>query len=93
MSVPLGIVLFVLGLIVSLISYLWATHAKRIEKLERTISSVDMEKCHSCEPVTVAQITTLFDARFNEFRIELYQSGVLKPHTPRVRKKAPSAQS
>ena len=90
MVVPLGVVLFVVGLIVSLISYLWATHAKRIDKLERTISAVDMEKCHSCEPVTVAQITTLFDARFNEFRIELYQSGVLKPHTPRARK-VPSA--
>jgi hypothetical protein len=86
MSIPLGIVLFVLGLIVSLVSYVWATHARRIDKLERIVTAADMEKCQKCEPVTVGQITALFDSRFNEFRIELYQAGVLKAHTPRTRK-------
>ena len=86
MSIPLGIVLFVLGLIVSLVSYVWATHARRIDKLERIVTAADMAKCQKCEPVTVGQITALFDSLFNEFRIELYQAGVLKPHTPRARK-------
>lgn len=86
MSIPQGIVLFFLGLIVSLVSYVWVTHARRIDKLERRVTEADLEKCQRCEPVTVGQITALFDSRFNEFRIELYQAGVLKAHTPRARK-------
>jgi len=78
MSIPLGLILFFLGLMISLITYIWTAHSKRLEKLERLVSASDFIKCQECEPVTVSQITALFDARFNEFRLELYKSGVLK---------------
>lgn len=81
MNIPIALFLFVLGLIVSLITYIWTTHAKRIDKLEKLVVAADLEKCHHCDPITIEQVTSLFDARFNEFRLELYQSGVLKPKT------------
>jgi len=86
MSIPLGLILFFLGLMISLITYIWTAHSKWLEKLERLVSASDFSKCQDCEPVTVSQITALFDARFNEFRLELYKSGVLKPHPNRSKK-------
>lgn len=68
-SLPISVALFVVSLFVSLISYIWATLSRRIERLE---------KC-SLNPVTLSQIKEVLDARFNEFRLELFRSGVLKP--------------
>lgn len=91
MTIPLSLSIFVLGIIVSLISYIWASHAKKIERLERKVEYLDqeareIEKFKDHEPITMQQITALFDARFNEFRLELYKSGVLKPHPNRSKK-------
>jgi hypothetical protein len=49
------------------------------------VGAVDLAKCQDCDPVTVVQIKDLFDARFNEFRLELYKSGVYKPPPARLR--------
>ncbi|HOH98850.1 MAG TPA: hypothetical protein PL188_11165 [Candidatus Cloacimonadota bacterium] len=87
MSIPIGLILFFLGLMISLVTYIWTAHSKRLDKLERLVSAADLSKCQECEPVTVSQITALFDARFNEFRLELYKSGVLKAPTNRSQKK------
>lgn len=76
-EIPMAIALFVLGLIVSLVSYIWATLTRKIDMLARKIAVID--KFQGCEPVTMDQIKDLFDARFNEFRLELYESGVLRP--------------
>lgn len=86
MNIPLGMVLFFLGLLISLITYIWTAHSKRLDKLERFVSTADITKCQDCDPVTVSQIKDLFDARFNEFRLELYKSGVLKPSANRYKK-------
>lgn len=86
MNIPLGLVLFFLGLLISLITYIWTAHSKRLDKLERVVGAVDLAKCQDCDPVTVGQIKDLFDARFNEFRLELYKSGVLKPPPSRFKK-------
>lgn len=86
MNIPLGLVLFFLGLLISLITYIWTAHSKRLDKLERVVGGVDLAKCKDCDPVTVAQIKDLFDARFNEFRLELYKGGVLKPPPTRFKK-------
>lgn len=84
MTIPLGLILFFLGLLISLITYIWTAHSKRLDKLEQIVGTA-IAKCSDCDPVTVLQIKDLFDARFNEFRLELYKSGVLKSQ---VRKKA-----
>lgn len=75
-EIPMAIALFVLGLIVSLVSYIWAHFTRKIDMLSRKIAVID--KFQGCEPVTMDQIKDLFDARFNEFRLELYESGVLR---------------
>jgi|ADurb_Cas_03_Slu_FD_contig_61_1076984_length_7533_multi_3_in_0_out_0_11 hypothetical protein len=77
MTLPISIVVFGLSVIVSLVSYVWATLSRRIEKIEKM----------NANPVTLAQIKEVIDGRFNEFRIELYKSGVLKPVTTKTRKK------
>lgn len=81
MTIPVGVILFFLGLLISMISYIWASSSRRLDKLERIIGTADLAKCQDCDPVTVSQIKDIFDARFNEFRLELYKSGVLKPPT------------
>ncbi|MDY0128493.1 MAG: hypothetical protein RBR69_10215 [Candidatus Cloacimonadaceae bacterium] len=91
MTIPLSLSIFVLGIIVSLISYIWASHAKKIERLARKVECLEgdareIEKFKECEPITMQQITALFDARFNEFRLELYKSGVLKAPSNRHKK-------
>jgi len=86
MNIPLGLILFFLGLVISLITYIWTAHSKRLDKLERIVGTADLTKCQKCDPVTVSQIKDLFDARFNEFRLELYKSGVLKPPSTRFKK-------
>jgi hypothetical protein len=77
-SIPVAVVIFVAGLIAGLISYLWGTQEGKIKKLERKVDGLDVAKCKECDPVTLQQVKDLFDARFNEFRLELYKSGVLK---------------
>lgn len=90
MTIPIGLVLFVLGLLVSLVSYIWASLSGKIIKLEKhmetsVLSLEILTKCKDCEPVTVREIKDLFDARFNEFRLELYKNGVLKVTSVRKR--------
>lgn len=94
MNIPLSLSIFALSIVVSLISYIWASHAKKIEKLEKKVESLiqetrEIEKFKGYEPITMQQIKDIFDARFNEFRLELYKSGVLKPHANRVKKNEP----
>ncbi len=91
MTIPLSLTIFVLGLVVSLISYIWASHAKKIDRLEKKVDRLDqdareIEKFKECEPISMQQIKDFFDARFNEFRLELYKSGVLKPPSIRSKK-------
>ncbi len=81
MSIPVSVVIFVAGLIAGLVSYLWGTQEGKIKKLERKVDGLDVAKCKECDPVTLLQVKDLFDARFNEFRLELYKSGVLKAQT------------
>lgn len=83
-EIPMALALFILGLFVSLVSYIWAHFTRKIDMLFRKIAVID--KFQGCEPVTMQQIKDLFDARFNEFRLELYKSGVLKPGAVRGRK-------
>lgn len=86
MNIPLGVILFFLGLFISMVTYIWTSHSRRLDRLERFLGSADIKKCHDCDPVTVSQIKDLFDARFNEFRLELYKSGVLKAPLNRFKK-------
>ncbi len=79
MSVP--IVLFMAGLIVSLVAYVWGTLTSKLGKLEEKVSGLDIAKCRDCEPVTEEQVKEIIAAQFNEFRLELYRSGVLKAQT------------
>ena len=53
MNIPLGMVLFFLGLLISLITYIWTAHSKRLDKLERFVITADITKCQDCDPVTV----------------------------------------
>jgi len=78
MTIPVSIVVFVLGLIVSLVGYIWGSLSRHIAKIEKELDSLNLDKFKECEPVTMQQIKELFDARFNEFRLELYRSGVLR---------------
>ncbi len=77
-GVPTALMIFVLSLLVSLVAYIWGNLAGKISKLERKVDDLDVAKCKACEPMTLQQVKDLFDARFNEFRLELYKSGVLK---------------
>lgn len=89
-SVPIAIVIFVLGIVTSLVGYIWSSLGKKISLIEKRIQSINIEvmnKCSECDPITVQEIKELFDARFNEFRLELYKSGVLKAQ---IRKKVES---
>ncbi len=91
MNIPLSLSLFVLGIMVSLIGYIWASHAKKIDRLEKKVERIDLEtrelaQLKECEPISMLQIKELFDARFNEFRLELYKSGVLKAPSNRSKK-------
>ncbi|HOF59464.1 MAG TPA: hypothetical protein PK726_02655 [Candidatus Cloacimonadota bacterium] len=78
MSVPQGIVLFFLGLLISLVSYIWVNLSKRLDSLEREFKNLDPHKCRDCEPVTEKQMQEILVNEFNKFRLELYKSGVLK---------------
>jgi hypothetical protein len=78
MTIPVSIIVFILGLIVSLVGYIWGSLSRQIAKIEKEIDGLNLDKFKESEPVTMQQIKELFDARFNEFRLELYRSGVLK---------------
>jgi hypothetical protein len=78
MTIPVSIIVFILGLIVSLVGYIWGSLSRQIAKIEKEMDGLNLDKIKEYEPVTMQQIKELFDARFNEFRLELYRSGVLK---------------
>ena len=89
-SVPIAIVIFVLGIVTSLVGYIWSSLGKKISRIEKRMEAINFDvlmKCAECDPLTIQQIKELFDARFNEFRLELYKSGVLKPQ---IKKKTSS---
>jgi len=82
-QIHVGLAVFVLGLIVSLIGYAWGDMLRRWRKIEKELEGIDIRKCQSCEPATVAQVREILEGEFNRFRIELYKSGVLKASSSR----------
>jgi len=87
-NIPLPLLIFVLGLFVSLVSYIWGSLARKIgtttekvESLDKKVNSLDFLKCHECEPVTVSQVKEIVTNEFDKFRLELYRGGVMKPIT------------
>ena len=77
MNIPWALVLFVLGLLVSLVAYIWNVLDNKINKLEQKVD------CVGSGWATLEQTKEIITAQFNEFRLELYRSGVLKAQVPR----------
>jgi hypothetical protein len=77
-SVPWAVVLFALGLMGTLIGYIWNSLANRISKLERRVDCIGSMDGNWA---TLEQTKEIITAQFNEFRLELYRSGVLKAQT------------
>ncbi|GAB1366022.1 hypothetical protein MASR1M36_08930 [Candidatus Cloacimonadaceae bacterium] len=89
-NMPLPLMIFVLGLFVGMVSYIWGSLTKKIgtttekvESLDKKVNSLDFLKCHECEPVTVSQVKEIVTNEFDKFRLELYRSGVMKPEARR----------
>ena len=78
-TVPTGMAVFILGVILSLIAYIWRSTQAMISRLDSRIASV--EKKTDCDLVTIEKYKEILDSRFNEFRLELYRNGVLKVST------------
>jgi len=79
MQIPVALIVFVLGLLVALITYIWKSLSQKIGSLDAKVNSLDLVKCRECQPVTVVQVKEIITNEFDKFRLELYKSGIFKP--------------
>lgn len=77
-SIPTALLTFTLSVFVGLIVYIWRTTQAMITKLDDRITSME-RRMSDKDSLTGEMLRDMLDSRFNEFRLELYKSGVLKP--------------